>query len=751
MKQLKLFFFFVLTVLYVQSLSAQTEDKSLLSVDRIFNSRDFMGEFAGQTRWIDNGKYYTTLEGSKDVSGGKDIVKYETESGKREIMVSAKFLIPEVETKPLGISNYIWSPNRNFLMIYTNTARVWRQNTKGDYWVLDLKINKLHKLGGDAKPSTLMFAKFSPDEKKVGYVREHNVYAENLSDGKIAQLTFDGSTTIINGTFDWVYEEELDLRDGFRWSPDSKSIAYWQLNASGIGVFYLINDTDSLYSKVVPVQYPKVGTTNSACKVGVVNADGGEIVWMKVPGDPRNNYIARMDWAANSNEIVLQHLNRKQNQNNVILGNSKTGEVKTILTETDAAWIDINDDLNWLKNGKEFTWVSERDSWRHIYLVSRDGKKIKLLTPGNYDVIDVQSIDEEDGWIYFMASPDNAAQRYLYRVSMDGKGKLERITPKEFSGGNSYQISDGVNYAIHSYSNFDTPSISNLINLPDHKVIRKLVENKQLREKITALKRAPTEFFKIDIGNGVVLDGWMMKPYNFDPTKKYPVLFSVYTEPAGQTVVDRWGGSGYLWHLMFAQEGYIIMSVDNRGTPAPRGREWRKAIYKKIGILNSADQADAVKALLQKYSFMDADRIGVWGWSGGGSATLNAMFRYPDLYKTGMAVAPVGHEKLYDTIYQERYMGLISENPEVYEDGSPVNVAKNLKGNLLIVHGTGDDNVHYQGTELVINELVKNNKPFTMMAYPNRTHGIYEGPGTTLHLYNLLTRYLHTNLPAGAK
>lgn len=751
MKQLKLFFFFVLTALYVQSLSAQTEDKSLLSVDRIFNSRDFMGEFAGQTRWIDNGKYYTTLEGSKDVSGGRDIVKYETESGKREIMVSAKFLIPEGETKPLGISNYIWSPSRNFLMIYTNTARVWRQNTKGDYWVLDLKTNKLHKLGGDAKPSTLMFAKFSPDEKKVGYVREHNVYAENLSDGKIAQLTFDGSTTIINGTFDWVYEEELDLRDGFRWSPDSKSIAYWQLDASGVKDFLLINDTDSLYSFIKPVQYPKVGTTNSACKVGVVNADGGETVWMKVPGDSRNNYIARMDWAANSNEIVLQHLNRKQNQNNVMLGNSKTGEVKTILTETDAAWIDINDDLNWLKNGKEFTWVSERDGWRHIYLVSRDGKKIKLLTPGNYDVIDVQSIDEEDGWIYFMASPDNAAQRYLYRVSMDGKGKLERITPKEFSGGNSYQISDGVNYAIHSYSNFDTPSISNLIRLPDHKVIRKLVENKQLKEKITALKRAPTEFFKIDIGNGVVLDGWMMKPYNFDPSKKYPVLFSVYTEPAGQTVVDRWGGSGYLWHLMFAQEGYIIMSVDNRGTPAPRGREWRKAIYKKIGILNSADQADAVKALLQKYSFMDADRIGVWGWSGGGSATLNAMFRYPDLYKTGMAVAPVGHEKLYDTIYQERYMGLISENPEVYEDGSPVNVAKNLKGNLLIVHGTGDDNVHYQGTELVINELVKNNKPFTMMAYPNRTHGIYEGPGTTLHLYNLLTRYLHTNLPTGAK
>ncbi|MFA5805227.1 MAG: DPP IV N-terminal domain-containing protein [Melioribacteraceae bacterium] len=742
---------FLFATLIVGQLSAQEVDKSFLTIDRIFNSNDFSSEQFGQACFIEEGKYYTTLEKSADVPDGRDIVKYETETGVREVMVSAKLLIPEGQTKPLGISNYIWSPNRNLLMIYTNTARVWRQNTKGNYWVLDLKTNKLQKLGGVAKPSTLMFAKLSPDEKKVGYVKEHNVYVENLSDGKITQLTFDGSTTIINGTFDWVYEEELDLRDGFRWSPDSKSIAYWQLDASGIGVFNLINNTDSIYSKIIPVQYPKVGTTNSSCRVGVISTSGGETVWMKVQGNLRNNYIARMDWAANSDEIMLQYLNRKQNKNEVMLGNAKNGEAKTILTETDAAWIDINDDLNWMKNGKEFTWVSERDGWRHIYLISRDGKKTKLLTPGNYDVIDVQSVDEKDGWIYFMGSPDNAAQRYLYRVSMDGKGKMERITPKEFSGSNSYQISDGVNYAIHSYSNFDTPSISNLISLPDHKVIRKLVENKELREKITALKKLQTDFFQIDIGDGVVLDGWMMKPYSFDPSKKYPVLFHVYTEPAGQTVVDRWGGSGYLWHLMLSQEGYIIVSVDNRGTPAPRGREWRKSIYKKIGVLNSGNQAAAVKALLEKNSFMDADRIGVWGWSGGGSATLNAMFRYPDIYKTGMAVAPVGHEKLYDTIYQERYMGLISENPEVYEEGSPVNFAKNLKGNLLLVHGTGDDNVHYQGTELVINELIKNNKPFTMMAYPNRTHGIYEGAGTTLHLYNLLTRYLHTNLPAGAK
>jgi dipeptidyl-peptidase 4 len=750
MKQFKQLFLFSLLFICIRPVLAQTEDKSILTIDRIFNSMDFMGERAGQMRFIEGGKFYTSLEPSKETPGGRDIVKYETETGAREVIVPAKSFIPAGGTRALMIANYTWSADRKLLLIYTNTARVWRQNTRGDYYVLDLTTNKLLKLGGDAKPSTLMFAKISPDCKKAAYVREHNVYAENLADGKITQLTFDGSTTIINGTFDWVYEEELDLRDGFRWSPDSKSIAFWQLDASGVQNFYMINNTDSLYSKIIPVQYPKAGTTNSSCKVGVVSADGGNIVWMKVPGDPRNNYIARMDWAESSGEIVLQHLNRLQNKNEVMIGNAQNGEVKTILTETDEAWIDINDDMNFLHNGKEFTWVSERDGWRHLYLISRDGKDVKLLTPGNYDVIDVQSVDEKTGWVYFIASPDNATQRYLYRISLNGKDELERVTPKELSGTNSYQISDGANYAIHNYSNANTTSVTDLIKLPEHRVIKKIVENKRLAEKITELKRSPTEFFKVDIGSGVVLDGWMIKPVDFNPAKKYPVLFYVYSEPASQTVVDRWGGPQTLWYQMFAQQGYIVISVDNRGTPAPRGREWRKSIYKKIGILNSSDQAAAAKALLQKYSFIDPERVGVWGWSGGGSETLQLMFRYPEIYKTGMAVAAVSNEKFYDTIYQERYMGVPGKD-SVYEKCSAYSQAKNLKGNLLIVHGTGDDNVHYQNAEYVINELIKYNKRFTMMAYPNRTHGIYEGEGTTLHLYNLLTRYLNDNLPAGGR
>ena len=748
MKQLLILF---VIFLYIQPIVAQEADKSILTIDRLFKKPEFRGERFGPARFLDNGKSYTTLEKSEAVKRAKDIIKYDTESGERTILVPAELLIPKGDTTALSISNYEWSTDKNMLLIFTNTKRVWRYKTRGDYWVLNLKTENLMKLGGDAPESSLMFTKFSPDNKNVAYVSKHNVFVQNLSDGKITQLTFDGSNTTINGTFDWVYEEELSNRDGFRWSPDSKYISYWQLDASGIGEFLMINTTDSIYSHTIPVQYPKVGTKNSDCRVGVISAEGGKTVWMKVPGDMRNDfYIARMDWAKTSDEIYIQRLNRPQNKLVIMFCNIETGNVQTILTETDDAWIDINDDMHWFNKGKNFTWVSERDGWRHMYVVSRDGKDVKLITPGNFDVIKVSSIDFENGWIYYIASPNNPTQRYLFRVSLDGKGNIEQITPKSFSGINSYQISDGSNYAIHTYSNINTPSIKDLVELPNHKVIRNLVANKKLSEKITALKKIPTEFLKVDIGGGILLDGWMIKPPDFDPSKKYPVLYYLYGHPAGQTVLDRWSGRS-LWYWMLAQHGYIVISVDNRGTPAPRGRAFRKYIYKDVGTLASIDQAEAMKAIINKYSFIDPTRIAVWGWSGGAVSTLNLMFRYPDIFSVGIAVAPVTDERLYDTIYMERYMGLLKDNEEGYIQSAALTFAKDLKGKLLVVHGTGDDNVHYQNTEKLINELIKYNKPFTMMSYPNRSHGIFEGKGTRLHLWSLLTSFLETNLPAGGR
>ncbi len=741
---------FLLVISFFQLAQAQESDSTVITLNKIFSTNYFREGWFGPARWLEDGKHYTTLEPSKQIKGGRDIVVCDAATETRKIIVPAEKLIPRGEEKPLQIANYHWSPNKDLLLIFTNTARVWRQNTRGDYWVLNLKNWNLFKLGGDAEPSTLMFAKFSPDETRAAYVMKNNIYVEDLSTHKITKLTSDGSFTTINGTFDWVYEEELDLRDGFRWSPDGKSIAYWQLDASGIRDFLLIDDTDSLYSFVKPVQYPKAGTTNSACRIGVVSAEGGSTVWMKIPGDLRNNYIARMEWADNSDELIIQHLNRLQNKNEIMICNAKNGDVKTLFIDESKAWVDVmNDDLTWFNNGNEFLWLSERDGWRHIYIVSKNNGNLKLVSPGSYDIISIESVDKKNGWVYFIASPDNATQRYLYRINIDGIGKPERITPADEPGTHSYQISPNSEWAIHTYSSFDVPSTTDIVHLPDHKVYQTLVSNSELKEKIKNLKISPVEFFKVNIGGGVTLDGYCIKPYNFDPAKKYPVLFNVYGEPAAQTVLDRWMGRGWLWHEMLAQQGYIIMSIDNQGTPAPKGREWRQVVYKQIGILASKEQAAAVEELLKTRPYLDPNRVAVWGWSGGGSMTLNLLFRYPDIYKTGMSVAPVTNQRYYDTIYQERYMGLPQDDSVGYANGSPINFAQNLKGNLLIVHGSGDDNVHYQNTEALVNKLISLDKPFRMMVYPNRTHGIFEGKNTSLHLYSLLTRYLYEHEPAG--
>ncbi len=734
------------TLLAVASAAAQ----QTLTVDRIFASRDFASEGFGPAAWLTDGRGYTTVEPSKELPVGTDLVRYEAESGARSVLVPATRLVPPGATAPLAIESYDWSADGKRLLIFTNSARVWRDNTRGDFWVLDLATWGLSKLGGDAKPSTLMFAKFSPAADRVAYVRDNDIYVESLADRRIARLTSDGSRTIINGTTDWVYEEELGLRDAFSWSPDGTRIAYWQLDASGVRDFLMINNTDSLYSFTIPVQYPKVGTTNSAARVGVVNAGGGATTWFTIPGDPRNNYIARMEWAPDAKEVVIQHLNRKQNALTLFAGDASSGAVRPILVDRDSAWVDVVDDFLWLDGGKSFTWLTERDGWRHLYVTSRDGGGSRLVTNGAYDVAQIVRIDPSSGWVYFIASPTTGTQRFLYRAPLDGKKPAERLTPASERGTHNYDVAPSGRFAFHTASAFGAPPVIDLIALPSHQRIRLLAANERLTATVDSLAKGPMEFVRVPIGDGVELDGYLMKPPGFDPGRKYPVLFHVYGEPAGQTVTDAWGGRNYLWHLMLTQQGYIVASVDNRGTPSLRGRAWRKAIYGKIGILNSADQAAAVKQMLRTYPYLDSSRVAVWGWSGGGSMTLNLMFRSPELFKVGMSVAPVGDQHNYDSIYQERYMGLPDENAEGFRLGSPITFAPQLQGKLLLVHGTGDDNVHYQNSEQIVNALVRANRPFTMMSYPNRSHGIFEGAGTTRHLYTLLTRYLSENLPAGA-
>ena len=729
------------------SLNAQDRDASLLTLDRIFNSREFLPDFFGPARWLSDGSGYTTLERSPD-GLGREMVRYDPATGEREVIVPISYLTPTGESSPLWIADYSWSSDGTRLLIFTNTQRVWRRNTRGDYWLLELDPWKLNKLGADMDPAHLMFAKFSPDGDRVAYVYKNDVYVEELSEGQITRLTDDGSETLINGTSDWVNEEEFDLRDGFRWSPDGERIAYWQFDIEGVSEFQLLNNTDSLYPKITSFPYPKAGEQNSGIRIGIVAAAGAETRWLEFEGDPRSHYIPRMEWAAGSDEVVVQRMNRLQNTNQVVLGDAETGDIRTVLTEADKAWVDVVNDLHWLDGGRYFTWISERDGWRHVYLVSRTGGEAKLITPGEFDVISVQRVDESGGWLYYIASPENPTQRFLYRMRLDGSGKPERLTPNDEGGTNRYQVAPDARWALHTRSSFGEPATVQLVSLPEHEGVRTLVDNAGLRAQVDSLARGPSDFFRVEISEGVALDGWQMKPPDFDPNNQYPVLFYVYGEPWGQTAADSWDGARYLWHLYLTQQGYVVMTVDNRGTPAPRGREWRKIIYRRIGVLAASDQARAVREITE-WPYVDPGRIGIWGWSGGGSMTLNAMFRYPDLYHAGLAVAPVPDIRLYDTIYQERYMGLPQDNGWDYEQSSPITFASRLEGNLLLVHGTGDDNVHYQGTEELINVLIESNKQFTMMAYPNRSHGIFEGQGTTLHLFTLLTEFLKENLPPG--
>ncbi|MGI9583152.1 S9 family peptidase [Chryseobacterium sp. RRHN12] len=702
---------------------------------------------AQKTQWTPDGNaYYSFTE------KGVEIVDV-LHPGKDQTLLSSSELIPPGSSEVLKVQSFQVSPDGKSLLLFANTKKVWRDNTRGDYWIFDKNTKKLTQLGKGLPASSLMFAKYSPDGKKVAYVSKHNIYIEDLSNNQQTKITTDGTDGMINGTFDWVYEEEFGTQDGFRWSPDGNKIAYWKLDARGTKNFLMINNTDSLYSFTIPVEYPKAGENPSGCSIWFYDLASGSTKKADIAGDEVQHYIPRMEWVLDSKSVILQQLNRKQNQSKIILADAGSGSSKTIYTETDAAWIDIKSRWNdndpsgwdWIDNGKEFLWLSEKDGWRHIYKIDMNGKET-LITKDTFDVIKPEFFDVQNKQIYFLASPNNATQKYLYKVSMKG-GKAQKVTPETYTGSNEYTVSPNGKIAMFTNDNINDLSIGSVVSLPEHK---ELVAAKRSAKADPAMSKA--EFFQVTTQDGVTLDGWVVKPKNFDPNKKYPIVFTVYGEPAMQTVTDSfytgWNG---LYTGNMAEDGYLYVSLENRGTPAPKGREWRKSIYRKIGQLNIRDQAMGAKALFAKWPYIDTSRVAVWGWSGGGSSTLNLLGQYPDIYQTGIAIAPVANQLFYDNIYQERYMGLPQENREDFVNGSPLAYAKNLKGNLLLVHGTGDDNVHYQNTEVYINELVKYNKQFQLMSYPNRTHSIDEGEGTSLHLATLFTKFLKEHCPPGAK
>lgn len=740
-----------LSTLLVANIAAQAQTaassnenlRTNLTLESIFADGYYAEESLGAMQWLPDGLSYSVVE--KEGSGQK-IVRVDVKTGNKTTIVEPQLLVPKEGGNAIKVESYTFTNNLSDAVIFTNSKRVWRYNTIGDFYHLNLATKTLTKIAPNAKPSSLQFAKLSPKGDRVAYVYEHNIYTQELATGRITQLTTDGTHEIINGTFDWAYEEEFYCRDGFRWSPNGDKIAFWQIDARGIGVFNMINYTDSIYSKLIPLQYPKVGTTISAAKIGVIHLADNSIKWMNIEGDPRDNYLPFMEWAESNDELLIQQLPRTQTHNHAIIANANNGRTERILTDgTDKHWVEVNTNICWFNKGREFLWLSEEDGWKHIYMISRDGKQKRLITKGNYEIMSINYIDAAKGWAYFTTSLESPTMKFLYRIKLDGKSQPEKIGSAT-NGTHSYNIAPGANFAIHRYSSAGVPNKTELVDLQKNKTIREMVTNQTLVEKLEALELPKQEFFRVNIASGIDLDCYMIKPANFDPNKKYPIIFYVYGEPWNLTVTDMWGGANYLFHQYLAKQGFVVASIENRGTPSPRGVEFRKCVYKKIGIIAPDDQAAGVLKICETFPFIDRDRIGIWGWSGGGSMTLNAMLKHPEIYKTGVAVAPVPNQLLYNAFYQERFMCLPSQNPQGYHDGSPVNFANNLKGNLLLIHGTGDDNVHYQGAEQMINEFIKHNKRFDMFIFPNRSHSINEGENTSLYLRETIGRYFMEKL-----
>lgn len=720
-----------------------------ITLDRIF-SGEFRQEYNRSIQWIEDGDAYVTIERNETIKGGADeLIRYQSSTLEPSVYVPASAL--KTPDGSLSIESFSLSPDGSKVLIFTNSSRVWRSNTKGDYWVYDMDSGQLSQLGRKMEPSSLMFAKFSSDNSFVAYVYKFNIYMEDFTTGKLTQLTTDGDGDLINGTFDWVYEEEFGKRDGFAISPENGKIAFWHLDASDTGTFYMINNTDSIYSKPIPLQYPKVGEPPSAAKIGLIDLRTSKTQWVPIPGGERENYIPGMQWIE-EDLLLIQQMNRHQNRLKVWTFRPSNQTLTNIYTEVEETWVDLsypdisadgwgNNDLPLVEKDASFLRMTETDGWRHIYKVSLQGGKPTLLTPFNYDVASMRSATDKQ--IYYMASPANSTQRYLYSVDLRGKGNAKRITPQEFEGLNNYNIAPNGKYAVHTHQSSQTVRTIRFVSLPDHKVLKTVVENTVYAEKLNSLELPEVRFEQVTTKEGLDIDVRMVLPPGFDESKSYPVLFHVYGEPWGQVAIDTQVG---MWNMMMAQNGYVVIDMDNRGTPCLKGSAWRKSIYRKIGVINTMDQAHAAMEILKK-PYLDAQRTAVWGWSGGGSMTLNLLFQYPDLYKTGVAVAAVSNQLVYDNIYQERYMGLPQENPEDFKLGSPITYAKNLKGNLLLIHGTGDDNVHYQSAEMLINELISQDKQFDLMIYPNRSHGIYEGANTSKHLYTLLTNYIMEKTP----
>jgi dipeptidyl-peptidase-4 len=724
----------VLSAVAVAPLGAQgTADPSKITVERIFASPDFRGGAIPQPAWSRSGSAYIEARPAKD--GGTELVRVDIATGKESVVARAEQL--SAQGQRLDVEDLSLSGDEQQALLFHNSVQVWRSNTRGVFDVYDFRTGKLTPVSTSA--GLQMFAKVSPDGRKVAFVRDNNLFVTDIASGREEQLTRDGSETIINGTTDWVYEEELGLRDAFRWSPDSRQIAFWRFDQSPVPTMPLVNEL-GLYPKVALLRYPKAGEPNSRVKVGVIRLGGSDVRWLEA-GPDTGQYLARMEWVG-ADSLAVQRIPRHQTSVDILLLSASTGRGRTVMTDRDSAYVDVeNGDLRWIGAGqRQFLWLSDRTGWRQLFLYDRNGRVVRQLTTDGMDVLGVEGVDDRNGYVYVSAAAPTPMERNVYRVSLTG-GPMTRVTTQP--GSHYVSISPDARYAEDIYTTINSPPVATLYALPSMSVIRVLQDNAALKARLAQLTIRPAQFLKVPMPDGTQLDAYRMVPANFDSTRKYPVLMYVYGGPANPQVNDAWGGTRELWHQSLTQQGYVVMVVDNRGA-AWRGRDFRKTTQLRLGLKESQDQIDAARWIGQQ-SWGDAGRIGIWGWSFGGSMTFLSAARGGNVFKAALVVSPVTDWGLYDTIYTERFMWTPQENAEGYRASSPQNFVNGLTARLLLVHGTGDDNVHPQNTIQLANKLEAAGKPFYMLLYPNRTHSI-SGGNTSVHLFNSFTRFILENL-----
>ena len=718
----------ILTILFTCFSTAFAQPN--ITLEDIWGKGTFRSDYVYGLNSMKDGLHYTTLDRDR---GGNVINKYSYKTGELvEPILQSIVLLPEGEEKPLSIGSYSFSADENQVLIGTELESVYRHSTKGQYYIYDLKSEKLIKLTNGEKQR---LAEFSPDGKRVAFVKENNLYVKSLETNQEFQITNDGEwNKIINGGTDWVYEEEFGFDQAFFWSPDGKKVAYYRFDEEAVKQFNM-----AMYGQLYPNQYefkyPKAGEENAKVEIKIF-----DIVTKKSISASIENYeyIPRIKWA-NANQLSVITLNRNQNDLNLFLVDGNTGKANLILNEKSNAYIDIDDDLSFLPENKGFIWTSDENGFKHIYKYSLDGKKKAQVTSGNWQVDEYLGYDSTSDLIYFSSTEASPTERNIYSIKSTGKSKTN-LTP--LKGWNDANFSNGFKYFINTYSTVNQPSV---ITLNDNtgKVIRTLKNNENLNKTLQEFDLSPTEFTSLKISENLSLNAYIIKPKDFDENKKYPVLMHVYGGPGSQTVKNQWLGSNFFWHQMLSQQGYIIVSVDNRGTGA-RGAEFQKVTYKELGKYETQDQIAAAQKLAE-LPYVDASRIGIWGWSYGGYMSSLCLFKGANVFKTAIAVAPVTNWRFYDSIYTERYMQTPQENANGYDDNSPINHVDSLKGNFLLVHGSADDNVHYQNTMEMTTALVNANKQFDLMIYPNKNHGIYGG-NTRYHLYKKMTDFILENL-----